>query len=222
MRLHIPSMLLGGILFVVSTFVVTDAMAKPQITIPGSLTQGQKDVLDLLSVVYIDDCQGGPGYKTLRVSGANLQVTNGTGATFTTNGLGNLIVGYNEQNSQCDLSGSHNIVLGQENEYTTESFAGLIGGKENIILSEYNLVFGQQNAAYDPYASVIGGTFQVVHNIFGVIVGGASNSIDAEGAVIVGGEFNTATGTYGVLGGGQSRSVNGPHDWVAGSLFEDF
>ena len=37
-----------------------------------------------------------PSRPTLRVAGANLQVVNGLGATATVNGLGNVIVGYDE------------------------------------------------------------------------------------------------------------------------------
>jgi hypothetical protein len=51
------------------------------------------------------------------ISGANLRIVNGLGSTDTTNGVGNLIVGYNEPR-QFDLpdirTGSHNVVVGQE------------------------------------------------------------------------------------------------------------
>lgn len=46
----------------------------------------------------------------------NLQVINGEGATAdTANGLGNLIVGYNEDTDvPSDRSGSHNLVVGED------------------------------------------------------------------------------------------------------------
>ena len=47
-----------------------------------------------MSLLELDDGQGGT-VKTLRIEGINVQVVNGEGTTNTTNGLGNLIVGYN-------------------------------------------------------------------------------------------------------------------------------
>mgnify|MGYP001125547619 CR=1 FL=1 len=58
---------------------------------------------------------------TLVVSGANLQVVNGTGTTDgEPNGLGNVIVGYNEERTDDDndRTGSHVLVLGAENNYS--------------------------------------------------------------------------------------------------------
>ena len=50
--------------------------------------------------------------ETVLISGANLQVVSGEGATdATVNGLGNIIVGYDENTSD-DKSGSHNLVVG--------------------------------------------------------------------------------------------------------------
>src|SRR5262245_54348380 len=66
------------------------------------------DVLPHLSVVPLDDGQGGSN-PTIRFSGVNVQVVNGLGATngnpadpgslakISVNGLGNLIVGYQER-----------------------------------------------------------------------------------------------------------------------------
>lgn len=221
MKLHTPSALLGAIL--VSILGLITAFATPQMTIqpvPCGLTQAQLDVLNTLSVVYIDDCQGGPGYKTLRVDGANLQVVNGLGATFVTNGLGNLIVGYNEQSPQCDLAGSHNVVLGMANQYSQNSFAGLIGGQDNMLLGEYNTVLGRFNTANDPNSAVFGGVFNDALQ-GGTIINGDGNLANGYNTTIVGGQFNITTGSNAVVGGGLSRSATGAHDFVAGSIFED-
>ena len=59
------------------------------------LTPEQAEILSYQSIVYLDDGQGDT-VKTLRIEGINVQVVNGEGTTNTTNGLGNLIVGYNE------------------------------------------------------------------------------------------------------------------------------
>jgi hypothetical protein len=56
------------------------------------------------------------GFNEVVISGANLRIVNGLGTTDTVNGLGNLIVGYNElrnEPSSPDVrTGSHNIVGG--------------------------------------------------------------------------------------------------------------
>src|SRR4029434_14516 len=70
----------------------------------------------------------------LVITGANLRIVNGLGTTDTTNGLGNLIVGYNElRNNICcpplppdNRTGSHNIVVGKQHNFS--SFGGLVVG----------------------------------------------------------------------------------------------
>ena len=65
-----------------------------------------REVLPHLSIEDLDDGQGGTT-RTIRISEVNVQIVNGLGATNgnpnfpdsnsgTVNGLGNLIVGYNE------------------------------------------------------------------------------------------------------------------------------
>ncbi len=80
--------------------------------------------------------------------GCNVHVRNGhsTERTTTTNGLGNLIVGYNEDGDITvsavprttgtkDRSGSHNLVIGPAHEYSGHS--GLVAGSGNIISGDY-------------------------------------------------------------------------------------
>ena len=69
--------------------------------------------------------------KTVLISGANLQVVSGEGATdATVNGLGNVIVGYDENTSD-DKSGSHNLVVGYGHTYS--SYGGFVAGQDNSI-----------------------------------------------------------------------------------------
>jgi hypothetical protein len=60
------------------------------------------------------------GGADIIISGANLNIVNGGGSTQTANGLGNLILGYNEaRGGGADFrSGSHNLVIGQQSNYT--------------------------------------------------------------------------------------------------------
>src|SRR5262245_35808195 len=95
-------------------------------------------ILDLNGYLTLDNSSG---YPTALFTGVNVQVVNGTGATQTANGVGNLVVGYNRPRSGepvCSLgyyvsqaeclsrgaawasshkSGSHNIVGGEFNSY---------------------------------------------------------------------------------------------------------
>jgi hypothetical protein len=62
------------------------------------------------------------------VSGANLYVNDGSGSTDgPVNGLGNVVIGYNElRGAGDDRSGSHNLVVGSRNNYS--SYGGFVGG----------------------------------------------------------------------------------------------
>jgi hypothetical protein len=62
------------------------------------------------------------------ISGANLYVNDGSGTTDgPVNGLGNVVIGYNElRGAGDDRSGSHNLVFGSRNNYS--SYGGLVGG----------------------------------------------------------------------------------------------
>jgi hypothetical protein len=67
---------------------------------------------------------------------ANVHVQSGSGSTsaMPTNGLGNLIVGYNEG---AHAGGSHNLVVGEEHTYT--SWGGLVAGFFNSITAPHRV-----------------------------------------------------------------------------------
>ena len=51
--------------------------------------------------------------RTVQIAGANLQIVSGAGSTDAPpNGLGNLIIGYNEATAGQTRTGSHNVVIG--------------------------------------------------------------------------------------------------------------
>ncbi|MDG2149328.1 MAG: hypothetical protein P8N09_07375 [Planctomycetota bacterium] len=170
------------------------------------LSPEQADILSHLSVVYLDDGQGGM-VKTIRIDGANLQVVNGQGTSDTTNGLGNLIVGYNELGNPNgdDRTGSHNLVTGQANSFT--SHGGLVAGRGNSVSGPWSSVSGgRESTASDPHSSVSGG---------------AGNTASGNFSSISGGDNNTAGGTWSSVSGGRSRSALNVDNWAAGSLFEN-
>ena len=158
-----------------------------------------RDVLPHLSVVFLEDGNG-ETRKTVRFSEVNLQLVNGLGATngnplepnaasaalTETNGLGNLIVGYNEASDTPGLrTGSHNVICGAGNDFS--GFGGAVLGYEN-----------ETTAAY---SSVVGGTL---------------NSATAAGAVVSGGHENEASGLHGAVSGGRRNLASGAYSSVSG------
>lgn len=201
MKLCIPSILLGFLLMTTLSF--RQVIQPIQILSPE-----QKAVLDLLSVEMIDDCQGGPGYKTLRVTGANFQVVNGLGTTDTENGLGNILVGYQESQAVvCDRTGSHNIVGGLGNAYG--SYGGLVMGLHNYVDAGYSAILsGAENTimttphTQTPMSAIIGGQWNTTTSDHCVVVGGGNNFIDGAAAI--------GSARWSVLvGGGGSSASNG-------------
>jgi hypothetical protein len=59
------------------------------------------------------------GKPTVQFSGVNVQVVNGLGKTETTNGAGNLVVGYDETANKQEQTGSHDLILGSEQTFTS-------------------------------------------------------------------------------------------------------
>src|SRR4029453_13096922 len=85
-------------------------------TQPGAMAERMATLENKLSAMTFDGAA-----NEVVISGANLRIVNGLGATDTTNGVGNLIVGYNElrQPGACvpppcinERTGSHNVVVG--------------------------------------------------------------------------------------------------------------
>jgi hypothetical protein len=137
----------------------------------------------------------------------NVHVQSGSGSTNgAINGRGNLIVGYDEErNIGSDKSGSHNLVVGINHNYT--SFGGLVAGYESTISGQYSAVSGGQgNSALGDFSSVSGGGWNYA-------LGNISS--------VSGGYDNTAVSLTSSVSGGTSRTAPGSGDWAAGSLWED-
>src|SRR5215510_16000104 len=102
------------------------------------------------------------GPDDITISGANLHIVNGLGATNTINGLGNLIVGYQEHRGDGFVdtrTGSHNVIVGRQHNYS--SFGGLV-------VAQFNEISG-------PWASVSGGTRNIASGFNASVSGGMSN-----------------------------------------------
>jgi hypothetical protein len=149
---------------------------------PG-FTPDQVNTLTSLTNLFLANNQFGRPYfsrqgNDVTIEGANLHIVNGLGATngypadpgfidppatestlTHVNGLGNLIVGYNELGSPTgtdDRSGSHNLVLGAFQNYS--SFGALLAGAGNSVSGPFGSVSGgSSNTVSGAYASVSGG-----------------------------------------------------------------
>jgi hypothetical protein len=140
--------------------------------------------------------------KEIFITGANLHIVNGLGVTSCTtdqgfpvpdcpNGLGNLIVGYNDPRDGGEniRTGSHNVVLGQRNNFS--SFAGLVVGNFNEINGEFAVVSGgQENTASGGFAVVSGGFRSTASGAFAAVSGGEGNVASGPGAAVSGGAGN--------------------------------
>lgn len=112
------------------------------------------------------------------VTGANLHVRNGMRTTASLNGVGNLIVGYNEAQPNDDLNrfGSHNLILGTRHNYG--SYGGFVAGAFNTLSA--------------PYASILGGSGNRVEGAQASVCGGRQNAAYAASSSILGGYGNHA------------------------------
>ena len=143
--------------------------------------------------------------KEIFITGAILYIVNGLGQTDCgsqeepipdcPNGLGNLIVGYNESRAEFDggediRTGSHYVVVGQQHNFSR--FGGVVVGRFNTISGDFS--------------SVNGGTGNMV-------TGGTS--------VISGGQSNAANGFRSVVSGGRNITQETEFGWAAGSEAEE-
>jgi hypothetical protein len=167
------------------------------------------------------------------ITGANLHIINGLGSTDCfdeqnqqipdcPNGLGNLILGYNEQRP-FDLNvrtGSHNVVVGEQHNFS--SVGGLVVGVFNEISGEFaSITGGGVNTASGTRSAVHGGLGNTASGMEAVVSGGQANTASELRSVVSGGVGNIARGIQSTVSGGLERTAEGQFDWVAGSLFED-
>jgi hypothetical protein len=171
------------------------------------------------------------------ITGANLHIVNGLGDTNCfdeqfaeipdcPNGLGNLIVGYNESRAVSggeDIrTGSHNVVVGEQHNFS--SSGGLVVGSTNTISGDFAVVSGgASNTASGPGATVSGGQNNLAASFGATVSGGQFNAASGDGiaATVSGGDNNIANGNAATVSGGATRTAAGEFDWVAGSLVED-
>ena len=171
------------------------------------------------------------------ITGANLHIVNGTGNTATTNGVGNLIVGYNEERNfpgaVNDRTGSHMLVVGKENNYS--SYGGILVGLQNTTSGIFSFVTGGNfnqangvlssvtggllNTASANFSSVSGGISNEASGFYSSVSGGRENEATADASSVSGGRENSASGESSSISGGFQRMAVSIYDWVAGLPF---
>jgi hypothetical protein len=175
----------------------------------ADLTSEQLAVLgEFLTALSRVDLPRGDGTwaPTLRLSGVNLQIVDGSGSTGEPNepGVGNLIVGYNEypryRPRLFERTGSHTVVIGDHHSWT--SYGGFVAG--------------YQNAVSAPSATVTGGAVNRATEREASVSGGRHNEASGLGASVCGGLHNEASGWFSSVGGGGGNHASGQRSSVGG------
>jgi hypothetical protein len=160
----------------------------------------------------------------------NLRIVNGLGRTDCTgegqpipdcpNGLGNLIVGYNEPRPggfENIRTGSHNVVVGRWHNFSR--FGGLVVGHSNTISGDYAVVSGgYRNEARGRDAVVSGGVGNEARGEGAAVSGGVNNTASGDNAAISGGGGNRAMGDVAAVSGGANNTASGPGAAVSGGV----
>jgi hypothetical protein len=145
-------------------------------------------------------------------SGVNVHVRAGSGDSLSANGLGNLIVGYNEQffEGPAERGGSHNVVIGLGHRY---DFAT-------------GFVAGYVNRLGDMAASVSGGAGNDAANFAASVTGGSNNRAAGSHSTVTAGDSNiagdstTGNGANSAVHGGSGNRASHDMSAVSGGLLQ--
>jgi hypothetical protein len=166
--------------------------------------------------------------------GANVHIVSGSGQTVDTTGLGNLVVGYDEDSHNTEIidgnrTGSHNLVIGTQHMFTAS--AGIVAGQANFISSNFATVTGGQcNAAGETglpggcifsngtsdAASVSGGLRNTASGKFSTVSAGNANTASGLASSVSGGGGNTASEQASSVSGGNGNAASGFKSSVSG------
>lgn len=194
------------------------------------------EAFDMCVRVIEGELGGLPGPHWI-FSGCNVHVRAKNLATDAPpNGLGNLIVGYNEgrcRSLDADLPSDDPgnqfgfpqacLTDGECGEGKFCDFTGR-GGSHNLVVGHQHsypsvggILGGRQNLARGPHATVSGGDHNLASGDFASIAGGSLNHAAGTGAHVSGGVRNVASGERSVVVGGGGLGpvlIEGPEDSV--------
>ena len=234
---------------------VITALQSQVATLQTALTAVQNNhALALGPFVSVDaGAEKGLAGPNIIVSGANVHIESGSGNTSDSTGLGNLVLGYDEDSlapSTIDpnRTGSHNLVVGADHEFTASG--GAVFGFGNFISSDAASVTGgdcnaagatafpsslsgpcfssnpgidsvsggEENRSNGSASSVSGGFANSASSQDATVSGGDSNTATAAGASVSGGLQNTASGSDASVSGGNANSASGIQASVSGGF----
>ncbi len=195
---------------------------------PPDLSDLEDDVDDLEDLLMHFGRDGDDVF----IEGANLHVTNGLGSTDTINGLGNIIIGYNEERDglEADIAGNLISRYGEEwamldaevkDRIMSEETRAAVLGEENDRSGSHVLVVGTglnyssfggivtgfANSTSGRWSSVLGGAFNEASGLFSVVAGGGDNEATRFRSAVAGGEGNVANGEASLVSEGCNRTV---------------
>lgn len=170
-------------------------------------------------------------------TGANLHIVSGSGNTVDSTGLGNLVIGYDEDSlgpSAIDgnRTGSHNLVVGPQHEFTASG--GVVSGYGNFTSADYASVSGGEcntagpagfsflcllTAGSSDAASVSGGWLNAARGAVSSVSGGQSNAAKGATSSVSGGGNNTAGADASSVSGGFKNVASGGSSSVSGGSF---
>ena len=159
---------------------------------------------------------------TLTFTNMNVQIVSGSGTTNgETTGTGNMIIGYNNlregEEGPDDRDGSHMLVIGDKNNYTADSYGGMVVGSRSETSAPYASVSGGHlNIASYWSASVSGGSSNIANGEATSVSGGHLNIASGALASVCGGQENLASGTVASVSGGSSNIASNDSAWVGG------
>lgn len=153
-------------------------------------------------------------------SGANVHVRSGSGSTddnSTLTGLGNLIVGYDEQQTEAvSRTGSHNLIVGGQHSFTKHG--GLAAGAANTLDGVSAFAAGVRNIASGDFSSVTGGTGNQALASADTVSGGANNVASGGSSSISGGQENMTLAVASSVSGGRQNTASAVYASVTGGF----
>ena len=111
-------------------------------------------------------------------------------------------------------TGSHNIVAGEHDEYT--SYGGLVVAFESGLTAPFGVVFGAHNGTRAEYATVTGGEENTARGEAASVSGGREDVASGVGASVGGGVENTASGEVASVSGGALNNAASGAGWIGG------
>ena len=189
-------------------------------------SQALESLAPLLSLVPVAE-RSSFGQDTWNLSGLNVRLDNGAGTTYgTSNGLGNLILGYNEsEGGHRDGDGnymegevrvgSHNLVVGAGHTYGSNG--SLLGGYNNALFGQgASILSGQASLATGSWSAILGGLDNRATATSTCVSGGHSNTASGDRASVAGGLLNTSAGIATSILGGQYMQVLEQYETASG------